>query len=136
MDVNNFAMPVFSNVTMKPENSSTMLHKQTQIDVGMVAVASENKPTSNRDVNSSDKAAAVADASANELQQAIDDISSNMEMMQKGLAFNIDEESGVQVVKVVDIKTGDLIRQIPNQEALDIARKLSEITGVLMKTEV
>jgi len=136
MDVNNLAVPVFSNVMMKPENSSTMLHKQIQTDVGVPAVASGNKPTSNRDVNSSDKVAAVADVSPEELQQAIDDISANMEMMQKGLAFNIDEESGVQVVKVVDIKTGDLIRQIPNQEALDIARKLSEITGVLMKTEV
>lgn len=136
MDVNNLAVPVFSNVMMKPENSSTMLHKQTQTDAGVPAVASGNKPTSNRDVNSSDKVAAVADVSPEELQQAIDDISANMEMMQKGLAFNIDEESGVQVVKVVDIKTGDLIRQIPNQEALDIARKLSEITGVLMKTEV
>ena len=136
MDVNNLAVPVFSNVTIKPENNSTILHKQTQTDVGVPAVASGNRPTSNRDVNSSDKVAAVADVSPEELQQAIDDISANMEMMQKGLAFNIDEESGVQVVKVVDIKTGDLIRQIPNQEALDIARKLSEITGVLMKTEV
>ena len=135
MDVNNLTMPVFSNVMMKPENSSTMLHKQTQIDVGMVAVANENKPILNRDINSSDKAA-VSDESSDELQQAIDAISASMEMMQKGLAFKIDEESGIQVVKVVDIKTGDLIRQIPNQEALDIARKLSEITGVLMKTEV
>ncbi|MCU7995659.1 flagellar protein FlaG [Shewanella glacialipiscicola] len=136
MDMNNLAVTVFSDVMIKPENRSTMLHKQTQTDVGVPAVDSGNKPTSNRDVNSSDKAATVADVSPEELQQAIDDISANMEMMQKGLAFNIDEESGVQVVKVVDIKTGDLIRQIPNQEALDIARKLSEITGVLMKTEV
>lgn len=73
---------------------------------------------------------------ADELQQAVKDIAASMNLMQKGLAFNIDEDSGVQVVKVIDEQTGDLIRQIPNEEALDIAKKLSEVTGLLMKTEV
>lgn len=42
----------------------------------------------------------------------------------------------MQVVKVIDVKTGDLIRQIPNEEALDMAKKLNEVAGLLMKTEV
>ncbi|MGI2115147.1 flagellar protein FlaG [Shewanella frigidimarina] len=71
-----------------------------------------------------------------ELKQAVNDIAASMNVMQKGLSFKIDEESGVQIVKVIDVKTGDLIRQIPNEEALDIAQKLNEVAGLLMKTEV
>ncbi len=58
-----------------------------------------------------------------------------MSVMRKGLAFKIDEHSGTNVVSVMDIESGDLIRQIPNEEALKLARKLTEVTGLLMKTE-
>ncbi|GIU07359.1 flagellar protein FlaG [Shewanella glacialipiscicola] len=133
MDVNNVSIPAVLNLSLKPTNISTMQHNHP--DASMLTITSDKTLIIN-DVNIVDKVTKTDEATSDELQKAIDDISSNMEMMQKGLAFKIDEESGVQVVKVVDIKTGDLIRQIPNQEALDIARKLSEITGVLMKTEV
>ncbi|QYJ99590.1 flagellar protein FlaG [Shewanella alkalitolerans] len=78
----------------------------------------------------------VSKADAEELNQAVNDIAASMSLMQKGLAFNIDEDSGLQVVKVIDVQSGDLIRQIPNEEALEIARKLNEVAGLLMKTEV
>ncbi|MPY24911.1 flagellar protein FlaG [Shewanella psychropiezotolerans] len=70
-----------------------------------------------------------------ELQNLVEDLSSMMSVMRKGLAFKIDEDSGTSVVSVMDIESGDLIRQIPNEEALKLARKLTEVTGVLMKTE-
>jgi len=70
-----------------------------------------------------------------ELQNLVEDLSSMMSVMRKGLAFKIDEHSGTNVVSVMDIESGDLIRQIPNEEALKLARKLTEVTGLLMKTE-
>jgi flagellar protein FlaG len=78
----------------------------------------------------------VTQVDAEELNKAVNDISASMNMMQKGLAFKVDEDSGIQIVKVIDVTTGELIRQIPNEEALDIAKKLNEVTGLLMKTEV
>ncbi|WP_112354182.1 flagellar protein FlaG [Shewanella benthica] len=70
-----------------------------------------------------------------ELQKLVEDLSSMMSVMRKGLAFKIDEDSGTSVVSVMDIESGDLIRQIPNEEALKLAKKLTEVTGLLMKTE-
>ncbi len=58
-----------------------------------------------------------------------------MSMMRKGLAFKVDEKSGQAVVTVLDKDTGDVIRQMPSEEALALAEKLSEVTGLLMKTE-
>ncbi len=70
-----------------------------------------------------------------ELQNLVEDLSSMMSVMRKGLAFKIDADSGTSVVSVMDIESGDLIRQIPNEEALKLARKLTEVTGLLMKTQ-
>ena len=73
--------------------------------------------------------------SPEELEKLAIDLSDMMSVMKKGLAFRIDESSGQSVVSVLDIDSGDIIRQIPNEEALELAQKLSEVTGLLMKTE-
>lgn len=69
------------------------------------------------------------------LNQLATDLSDMMSMMRKGLAFKVDETSGQAVVTVLDRDTGDVIRQMPSEEALALAEKLSEVTGLLMKTE-
>lgn len=80
------------------------------------------------------------DATENEqnpikLTQVATELSDMMSMMRKGLAFKVDENSGQAVVTVLDKDTGDVIRQMPSEEALALAEKLSEVTGLLMKTE-
>ncbi|UAL44933.1 flagellar protein FlaG [Shewanella inventionis] len=85
---------------------------------------------------STEQVNAATQVDAEELNQAVNDITESMSMMQKGLAFKVDEDLGIQVVKVIDVATGELIRQMPNEEALEIAKKLNEVTGLLMKTEV
>ncbi|MBS0043692.1 flagellar protein FlaG [Shewanella sp. M16] len=69
------------------------------------------------------------------LAQVATELSDMMSMMRKGLAFKVDENSGQAVVTVLDRDTGDVIRQMPSEEALALAEKLSEVTGLLMKTE-
>lgn len=69
------------------------------------------------------------------LTQIATELSDMMSMMRKGLAFKVDEKSGQAVVTVLDKDTGDIIRQMPSEEALALAEKLSEVTGLLMKTE-
>ncbi|EKT4485875.1 flagellar protein FlaG [Shewanella algae] len=70
-----------------------------------------------------------------QLQQVAEELSNTMSMMRKGLAFKVDETSGTHVVSVMDVDSGDVIRQIPSEEALELAAKLSEVAGLLMKTE-
>lgn len=69
------------------------------------------------------------------LAQVAAELSDMMSMMRKGLAFKVDENSGQAVVTVLDRDTGDVIRQMPSEEALKLAEKLSEVTGLLMRTE-
>jgi flagellar protein FlaG len=72
---------------------------------------------------------------AEALAVVVEQLSEVMSIMNKGLAFSIDDDSGSAVVKVMDIDTGELIRQIPNDEALELAQKLLDVKGLLMRTE-
>ena len=62
-------------------------------------------------------------------------MSDTASMMRKGLAFRVDDSSGANVVSVLDVDSGEVLRQIPSEEALELAAKLTEATGILMKTE-
>lgn len=49
------------------------------------------------------------------------------------LAFSIDDETGRTVIRIADAQTGELIRQIPPEEVLAIARSLDKMQGLLLQ---
>ncbi len=49
------------------------------------------------------------------------------------LDFSIDDNSGKTIVRVTDKESGELIRQIPSQEMLEIARSIDRLQGMLVK---
>lgn len=107
-------------------------NKVVDSDVNGMNVAQENVTKQNQVVTASDD---TAQDNMDALQQVTDNLTATMSMMRKGLQFKVDEKDGLPVVSVVDVDSGDLIRQIPSQDALDLAEKMSEIAGLLMKTE-
>lgn len=60
------------------------------------------------------------------LKGAAQAIESYMKSTNRNLEFRLDEASGQMVVSVRDAATGDLIRQIPGEAALRLARHLNE----------
>ncbi|UTV27036.1 flagellar protein FlaG [Photobacterium atrarenae] len=56
--------------------------------------------------------------------------------LNKGLAFRIDEESGKNVVTIYDKRTGEVVRQIPDEEMLSLSRQLAHHSGGLVTTKV
>jgi flagellar protein FlaG len=46
------------------------------------------------------------------------------------LSFQVDETSGRLYFKVVDANTQEVIRQVPSEEVLAMARKLRELTDL------
>ena len=53
--------------------------------------------------------------------------------LRSDLKFAIDDETGINVVKFIDVKPQEVIRQIPAQEMLVIAKRLDELQGLLIK---
>ncbi|MBU1391009.1 MAG: flagellar protein FlaG [Gammaproteobacteria bacterium] len=121
-------------------SSSSMVHNKVELaQVPLKASASDVELKRDTAVSAIEQTV-EQDATDNEqnpskLTQVATELSDMMSMMRKGLAFKVDENSGQAVVTVLDKDTGDVIRQMPSEEALALAEKLSEVTGLLMKTE-
>ena len=62
----------------------------------------------------------------------VEQIDTYLKDSRRELQFQVDEESGQVIVRVRDAATGDVIRQIPGEEALRMARALQEKTPVLL----
>jgi flagellar protein FlaG len=63
-------------------------------------------------------------------------IDSYLKSVGRELEFRVDEDTGETVVTVRDTATGDVIRQIPNEEVLRLARHLNAGSGALLDLHV
>lgn len=61
-----------------------------------------------------------------DLAKAVSRLNDYVQSSQRDLQFSMDEESGHTVIKVVDRYTSEVIRQLPDQVVLDLAKKLNE----------
>jgi flagellar protein FlaG len=57
----------------------------------------------------------------------------NEAMKAYGLEFRISETGSRVVTRIVDRESGDLIRQIPDETVLHVAKRLDEVVGVLFE---
>lgn len=65
-------------------------------------------------------------SSPEELNEAIASIRDYVQDTRRSLEFRLDDSTGITVVSVFDAATKELIRQIPNEEAVSLARKLNQ----------
>ena len=66
------------------------------------------------------------------LNSAIAEMKRYVQSVQRNLQFEVDEESNRTIVRVVDSQTGDVVRQIPAEEFLQMAKRMEELDGLLM----
>ncbi|MFI0473498.1 flagellar protein FlaG [Halomonas sp. HMF6819] len=59
----------------------------------------------------------------------------NEMLRQRGLEFELSEEPTRLITRVIDRETGDVIRQIPNEEVLAVFRHIEEMQGGLISLE-
>jgi flagellar protein FlaG len=81
----------------------------------------------NADVQSKEKPA-VADVA-----DAVKLLNTFVETSSQGIQFALDDSSGRTVVKIVDVETKTVLRQIPSAEALSIAQSLDKLQGLLIR---
>lgn len=61
-----------------------------------------------------------------QVEEAVSRINEFVQNQQRTIRFSIDETSGKDVVTVLDQRTDEVIRQIPREEILVVARRLQE----------
>ncbi|WP_077001311.1 flagellar protein FlaG [Variovorax sp. KK3] len=75
---------------------------------------------------------AVEAATPVQVERAVSEVNATLQMRSVGLRFEVDQDIDKVIVKVVDRDSGELIRQIPTEEALRIAKVLGRTPGLLM----
>ncbi|TWI47046.1 flagellar protein FlaG [Pseudomonas duriflava] len=70
-----------------------------------------------------------------QLKSATSEMNAFASSVGRNINFSLDESTEQIVVKVIDRASGDLIRQIPSEEALRVAENIKEMRGLLFKAE-
>lgn len=70
--------------------------------------------------------------SGSDMEAAVKTLNEFTGMAAQNVQFSIDHDSGKTVVKVVDTQTQEVLRQIPNADALSLSRSLGKLQGMLI----
>jgi flagellar protein FlaG len=114
-----------SSGAMQSSGTPQVIVQPTRSDAEVVSqVASTVIKPSNVDASSQPTREVVAKAAA--------DIQQFVQSMGRNLSFSVDETTGYNVVRVVNPNTGELVRQLPSEELLKIARDFQRLNNVLV----
>lgn len=83
--------------------------------------------------NSAAAQPAVIDSS--QLQKAISKLNDYVQSSQRKLSFSVSADTGQTVIKVFDVETDKLIRQIPSEDAIKLAASIDATTSSLFVQE-
>lgn len=82
------------------------------------------------------EAAAVTpkiDASSENLElfdEAVQQLNEILKPWSTSLRFEVDADTSIVVIRVVDVQTGEVVRQIPAETALQMARSISQLRSL------
>jgi flagellar protein FlaG len=103
--------PIQENITKISNQSQNDLTKQTK-NIQKVAVSQE------------------------ELNKMMEEIKHKFSMIEKYLQIDIDQQLRMPISKIIDMRTEEIIRQIPPEWIVDILRRMEELRGVFYSKEV
>ncbi len=105
------------------------------IAIGMSSQGSTGTPNigSSRAPTAGSPAETAAVPDDVQLKSAVDSANSALQSVSSELEFAIDSSTSKTVVRVIDSATQQVIRQIPSEEMLAIARSVDRMQGLLLK---
>ncbi|NLL49331.1 MAG: flagellar protein FlaG [Firmicutes bacterium] len=67
-----------------------------------------------------------------EIESAVESINDAMEHINRALRFSIHEDTQRVMVKVVNIRTDEVIKELPPEDVLDTVARIREMIGLLI----
>jgi flagellar protein FlaG len=74
-------------------------------------------------------------ADRKDLDSALTSLQSQMKALNRDLNFSVDDSTGDVVVKVIDVESGNVIRQLPSEEALRLSERLEDLRSLMLNTK-
>ena len=84
-----------------------------------------------RQVAAPDGAAKSSRPTDGEKSDALAEINQSLKMASIGVRFEFDKEANTMVTQGVDVESGELIRQMPSEEVVRIAKAMNGLKGLL-----
>ena len=123
------------NIDNKPnfDSLSSVKHQTAQTEVVPVTPNSAepvNDPKKFLEIKS--KVGSQLEINYKQIEAAIEDIRKMADDNLMNLGFTIDRKINTHIVTVTDLNTGKVIRQIPDEVVVRVARNLADFKGLLM----
>lgn len=74
-------------------------------------------------------------AQIEQLQSIVDRLNSSLEQLGRDLNFSVDQRLNKYVVVVQNKESGEIIRQIPDEEALRMAHRIEDLKGIIFSDD-
>jgi len=71
-----------------------------------------------------------------EVRESVKDVNEIVDKVKEGLSFLIHEDTEKIMVKVVDLNTDEVIKELPPEEMLDLQARIHEMVGILIDETV
>ncbi|MBR9827680.1 MAG: flagellar protein FlaG [Oceanospirillales bacterium] len=115
------------------QTTSSRQQPESSSAANAAPVATVNSVTDSvQQINSSEGAA----LSIEKLQDAVEKMNEMMQNGNRSLSFSVDDSTEKVVVKVMDLDTDEVVRQIPTEETLKFAEYLEGVVGLIFDETV
>lgn len=116
-------------------------YRKAEIDIQLPQIAQKgniNKITENKDILNKELTDNIQKVSVSqeELNRMMEELRHKFNMLEKYLQIDIDKELEMPISKIIDMRTEEVIRQIPPEWIIDILRRMEELRGVFYSKEV
>jgi len=71
-----------------------------------------------------------------DVRESVKDINDIVQKVKEDLSFEIHDETDRMMVKVIDRKTKEVIKELPPEEMLDLSARIHEMVGLLIDEKV
>lgn len=90
--------------------------------------ANDIRTTSNANGNSNENI-----SSETQVTDAVEKLSKFVSTIRPEISFSVDQSSGTRVVKILDSQSKEVLRQIPSEEAIQLAQALDKLQGLFVR---
>jgi len=121
--------------TISPNPASSVVTKATESVRRPPASPEVTLIQPTQSISASGESKQAANESQNietEVTKAISQIQIMMDLRNRSVSFTRDQETGTDIIKVIDDNTGDTIRQMPSEELLTFMKNLTRMLGTFL----
>jgi flagellar protein FlaG len=108
---------------VEPANTSPV-REIPQTEVTLSQRSAEVIPTRETSIPEIEQA-----ANRPEIERALEQVQVMMDLRDRSISFQRDNEAGAEVIRITDDNTGEVIRQMPSDELLSFMKNLTKMLG-------